>query len=92
MSDTAISPPSLLEFPGAHPVKAMGRHTPEFKPRMLEVIHSEVGQESVIEIQEKMSRDQKYVSLTITIHIQSREHLDRIYRQMHATGLLIFAL
>ncbi len=92
MSDTPSTPPSLLEFPGAHPVKAMGRHTDEFRVRMLEVIHAEVGAESVIEIQERMSRDRTYVSLTITVHIQSREHLDRIYRQMHATGLLIFAL
>ncbi len=92
MSDTDIPPPSLLEFPGAHPVKAMGRHTPEFRLRMLEVIHDELGQESIIDIQERMSRDQSYISLTITVHIQSREHLDRIYRQMHATGLLIFAL
>lgn len=83
---------SPLEFPGHHPVKAVGLHTAEFKTRMLDVVHREAGTPAVLEVRERLSKDQRYLSLTITVHVADRAQLDRIYREMHATGLLLFAL
>jgi hypothetical protein len=83
---------SPLEFPGHHPVKAVGLHTPEFKEQMIAVVHQEVGEPAVMEIRERLSKDHRYLSLTITVHVANRDQLDAIYRNMHATGLLMFAL
>lgn len=81
-----------LQFPDHHPIKAVGRNQPDFKQRMLACIEDELGLESDISVTEKLSRDGSFVSLTITVWVDSRERLDRIYQRLHATGLLLFAL
>jgi putative lipoic acid-binding regulatory protein len=82
-----------LEFPGDHPLKVVGKATPEFRARMLQIVALHGG--GTIEpsrVTEKLSRDGTYVSLTCVVRAESREHLDRIYREMHATGLVLYAL
>ena len=82
---------SPLSFPCDYPVKVMGRHTPEFRTRVLAVLTAEApGAE--LETRERLSRDGTYLSLTCTLRVGSREQLDRIYRQLHATGLVLYAL
>lgn len=68
----------------------MGRHTPEFKPAMLAALGDE--SDAAVEVAERLSRDGSYLSLTFTLKISSREELDRIYRRLHATGLVLYAL
>jgi uncharacterized protein len=85
-------PAGGLSFPAHHPIKAVGRNLPEFKPRMLQCLQEELGQDSAIEVSEKLSRDAGFISLTLTVWVDSREQLERIYQRLHATGLLLFAL
>jgi putative lipoic acid-binding regulatory protein len=83
---------SPLEFPCEYPVKVMGRRTPEFRPRMLEVLAAHGVPAEPEAISERLSRDGTYLSLTLSIRVDSRDQLDRIYRELHATGLVLFAL
>ena len=81
-----------LEFPGEHPVKVMGRHSPEFRERVFGVLH-ELGKPPRPEsVAERPSRDGTYLSLTFEVWVASRDDLDGIYRALHATGLVIYAL
>lgn len=84
--------PSPLEFPCEYPLKVMGRSTPEFRVRMLQVVAVHAGPLEAARISERASRDGNYLSLTLTVRAESREHLDRIYRDLHATGLVLYAL
>lgn len=81
-----------LEFPCDYPVKVMGRSTPDFRARMLQVLAVHAGQLEAAQITEKLSRDGNYTSLTVVVRAESREMLDRIYRDLHATGLVKYAL
>jgi uncharacterized protein len=81
---------SPLAFPAPHPVKVMGRDTPEFRSRTLEVVVSELGAPNAVS--ERRSRDGTYLSITYTVEAQSREQLDQLYRALHATGLVLYAL
>lgn len=83
---------SPLEFPCDYPVKVMGRSTPEFRARTLQVVALHAGPVDAARITERLSRDGNYLSLTCTVRAESREHLDRLYRELHATGLVLFAL
>lgn len=83
---------SPLEFPCDYPVKVMGRNAPGFRERMLEVLASEPVAVTALRVEERLSRDGAYVSLTCMVAVASREQLDRIYRELHATGLVLFAL
>jgi putative lipoic acid-binding regulatory protein len=81
-----------LEFPSEQPVKVMGRNSPEFRARMLQVVALHAGPVQPTQVTERLSRDGNYLSLTCTVRAESREHLDRIYRELHATGLVLYAL
>ena len=84
--------PSPLEFPADHPVNVIGRHAPEFRERVRAVLAAELGAAATIVIEERRSRDGSYLSLTCTVRVESRPQLERLYRELHATGLVLFAL
>lgn len=81
-----------LEFPTDYPVKVMGRTSTEFRARVLQVVALHMGPLSADRIAERLSRDGNYLSLTCTVRAESREHLDLLYRELHATGLVLYAL
>jgi uncharacterized protein len=83
---------SPLEFPGHHPVTVMGRDTPEFRAHTYAVVLAQVGPLEPALIAERSSRDGTYLSITYTVPAESREQLDALYRALHATGLVLFAL
>ena len=83
---------SPLEFPCDYALKVMGRAGPEFRTRMLAVLEAHVGAIAPDQLLERPSREGRYVALTCTLRAESRAQLDRIYRDLHATGLVLYAL
>jgi uncharacterized protein len=83
---------SPLEFPCDYALKVMGRAGPEFRARMLAVLEAHVGPIAPAQVLERPSRAGTYVALTCTLRAGSRAQLDRIYRDLHATGLVLYAL
>lgn len=81
---------SPLEFPGDHPVKVMGRNTPEFRAQVLAVLAE--GPAPAPAVAERISRDGGFVSLSIVVRVESRDELDTLYRRLHATGLVLYSL
>jgi putative lipoic acid-binding regulatory protein len=85
-------PDAPLEFPCDYPVKVMGRRSPEFRAAVLAVLAPPGGPAPELRIEERPSRDGTYVALTCTLRIESRAELDLVYRRLHATGLVLYAL
>jgi uncharacterized protein len=83
---------SPLEFPSDHDIKVMGRNSPAFRPRVAEVLLEELGAGAADRIQERASREGTFLSLTCTVHVASRDDLERTYRALHKTGLVLYAL
>jgi len=81
-----------LTFPCQYPLKVMGKNTPEFRSRMREVITAELGAGQPLEVSERTSGNAKFVSLTCLVDVPSRDELDRLYRTLHATGMVLMAL
>ena len=82
---------SPLEFPRDHPIKVMGRQSAEFRAQVLAVLAEHAGA-TAPPVAERLSRDGTFVSLTVTVRVASRAELDALYRRLHATGLVLFAL
>jgi hypothetical protein len=82
---------SPLTFPCDYPIKVMGPHTPEFRAAVLAVLTAEAGGAEP-RITERLSREGAYVSLTCTVRVASRAQLDGLYRRLHATGVVRYAL
>ena len=83
---------SPLEFPADHDIKVMGRNEPSFLPRIAAVLVEELGVGAADRIRVRASREGTFLSLTCTVHVASRDDLERSYRALHKTGLVLYAL
>jgi putative lipoic acid-binding regulatory protein len=83
---------SLLEFPCDFPIKMMGRDSPEFRATVRELVEKHTGPLDDNSIQSSLSRNGRFVSVTITISAESREQLDNIYREVTAHDDVLMAL
>lgn len=75
---------SLLEFPVAFPVKAMGRDDGAFTNAIVDVVAQHADFDPDSDVREQRSRKGNFISVTVTFEAQSREQLDAVYRALHA--------
>ncbi len=68
-----------FQFPCAYQVKAMGYDDGEFKNTVIAIIEQHGNTVAPHQVSCKPSHSGKYLSVSITIQAQSREHLDAIY-------------
>lgn len=83
---------SLLEFPCEFPIKMMGRNSPEFCATARALVEIHTGPVTEERVQFALSRNERFVSVTITITAQSRQQLDDIYRDLSAHKSVLMAL
>lgn len=83
---------SPLEFPCHFPIKVMGTTEGEFKLTVVEIVKKHIPELAEDHIHERPSSNNKYISLTLTVHVSSREQLDKIYRELHACGHVLMSL
>lgn len=87
-----MSDETLLEFPCDFPIKMMGRDTPEFRSAVRELVEKHTGPLNDDAIQSSLSRNGRFVSVTITVAAESREQLDNIYQEVTAHEDVLMAL
>ncbi|VVC76505.1 hypothetical protein AQUSIP_18180 [Aquicella siphonis] len=93
MTDKTIPPEeSLLKFPCDFTLKVFGLSTDEFESAVLTIVHKHAPNLSGRAIQSRASQNGKYLALTITVHVESREQLDNIYRDLSSSPHVIMAL
>jgi len=83
---------SLLTFPTDFPIKVFGISNEEFVPLVLEIIRNRIPDLHETAIRTRPSKDNKYLSVTILVHVGSKEELDNIYRDLTANPLILMAL
>lgn len=69
----------LLEFPCEFPIKVMGRASPAFHETARSLVEKHTGPLADDAIKSTLSRNGRFVSITITFNASSREQLDAIY-------------
>jgi putative lipoic acid-binding regulatory protein len=93
MTDQPTSPDeSLLKFPSDFTFKIFGLGSDEFEAAVLSIIHQHAPNLSDRSIQSRPSKNGKYRALTITVHIDSKEQLDRIYQDLSTSPHVLMAL
>ncbi len=88
MSDTE----TLFEFPCDYPLKVMGKRTDDFRSLVLGIVQKHAGAIAPEAIVERPSKDGNYLSLTITLHAQSKAQLDALYRELTSCERVLIAL
>lgn len=87
-----MSEETLLEFPCDFPIKVMGQDSPEFRAMALALIESHTGPLGAERIKTAVSRNGRFVSITVTINAQSKDQLDDIYRDVSGHPSILMAL
>jgi putative lipoic acid-binding regulatory protein len=87
-----MSSDSLLKFPCDFPLKVMGRHNDEFRSVALGIVHKHVDQAAVIDIEERPSKDGKYLSLTYNIKASSKAQMDALYLELTSCEKVLVVL
>jgi len=91
-NDTINSENTPLEFPCHFPLKIMGAADGSFKETVITIVKKHIPEVHNDHVTERNSSNNKYLSLTITVHVTSREQLDAIYRELHASEHVLMSL
>ena len=83
---------SVMEFPCSFPIKLMGRESEAFRQTVRALVEKHTGPLDDEAIQSSLSRNGRFVSVTITVIAESREQLDNSYRDATAHDDVIMAL
>jgi putative lipoic acid-binding regulatory protein len=83
-------PPVL--YPCRFPVKVIGECSADFEADVLSVLSGYVENINEETIGRRVSAGGKYLSLTITIVAQNREHLETLYAELKAREKVILVL
>lgn len=83
---------TLFEFPCDFPIKVMGRRTDDFRSLVLGIVQKHTGNIDPANIEERPSKDGKYLSLTCTFNAQSKDQLDALYRELTACERVLIVL
>jgi len=85
------SPFDLLEYPIDHEFKAFGPNHDSFNQALVEAIEK-VATVSQHALRVRASSQSKHRCVTILIRVQSRNHLEQIYQQIHSVEGLRYLL
>jgi len=83
---------SLIKFPCDFTIKVFGLGTDEFEAAVLMIIHKHAPNLSDRAVHSRPSENGKYRALTINIHVESKEQLDRIYQDLSSSPHVIMAI
>ena len=83
---------SLLTFPCEFPLKVMGRHNDEFRSVALGIVHKHVPKDAIRSIEERPSKDAKYLGLTYNIQATSKAQLDALYLELTSCEKVLIVL
>lgn len=83
---------SALQFPCSFPIKMMGRDSPEFRALARELVENHAGAVADSAVQVALSRNGRFVSITVTITATSQQQLDDIYRDASSHDDVLMAL
>ena len=80
---------TLLEFPVAFPVQAMGRQSDSFRQSVIDTIaiHAEFHPQN--DVRERSSANGNFVSVTVTFKAENKAQVDSVYQALHDHELVL---
>ena len=87
-----MSPEELLSFPCEMPIKVFGRNEGDFRDVAVAIVKAHFTALTEGDVQEKLSKEGRFVSLTISVTADSRKQLDQLYRELTANQKVLMVL
>ena len=79
---------SLIDYPCDFPIKVMGPNDPGFIDAMCFLARQFDPDWHEASLERRESKGGKYLGLTLTLHVLSREQLDEVYRTLSSHPLV----
>lgn len=83
---------TLLTFPCDFPIKAMGHNQPGFQDMILKVLQKKHVILTKKDITSRLSKNKKYISLTIMIRADNQAQIDQLYEILSNDPQIIMTL
>ncbi len=83
---------SLLTFPCHFPIKVMGKNQPGFEATVVMLVQRHAADFDAASVETRLSKGDRYLALTLTVHAKSRAQLDAIYHDLTACDDVVMAL
>ena len=80
------------DFPSDFPIKVMGRHDSDLRALTQAIVEKHAGPIADTRVKTRTSADGNFLALTYVVHAESREQLDKIYRELTACKSVLMAL
>lgn len=74
--------PEGLVFPCEYPIKAMGENSQKFLQEMLFIVQKHCPETKEHHVRSNVSKTGKYQSVTITVEVETRIHLEGLYMEI----------
>ena len=87
-----IADTPLADYPCDFPIKILGHTQAGFAQAMLEIVRRHAPDFDGSSMEMKSSKRGKYLSLTCVIRANSREQLDRLYRELCDHPMVVMVL
>ncbi len=81
-----------MNFPCIFPLKIMGANQDDFESLVLSIIKKHATIATGEAVTTRLSRDGRFLSLTVRIQAESQEQLDAIYRELSAHERVLMML
>ncbi len=82
----------IMEFPCQFPIKAMGKAEDDFDILVVSIIRKHVADLSENAVKSRLSKEGKFVSITVTVNAESKQQLDNIYLELTGQEKVLWAL
>jgi putative lipoic acid-binding regulatory protein len=83
---------SAFEFPCNIPVKVFGRNDDAFRQAVLAIVQTYFPEFSRDDLAERSSRRDRYLSLTLTVWVETRSQIDALYTELSAHEAVLMVL
>ncbi|MDF1795737.1 MAG: DUF493 domain-containing protein [Coxiellaceae bacterium] len=93
MSDQDVQQHSSpIQFPCDFVLKVMGKQQDSFKQAVLKHIQKHYPDIKESDLSERPSKDGNYLALTVTVHAESQDDLDKLYQDLSSDPEVLMAL
>ena len=83
---------TLLEFPCEFMIKAMGRAEADFDALIVSLVRRHAPELGEAAVSTRASKGGKYLSVSVTVRVESKAQLDAIYRELTGCDKVLWAL
>jgi uncharacterized protein len=83
---------TIMEFPCQFPIKAMGKAEDDFDILVVGIVRNHVTDLTENAVKSRLSKEGKFMSITVTVNAESKQQLDNIYLELTAHEKILWAL